>query len=67
MSEKLEHATNVVAACMDAINELFVNDVKITVLVRTPDNPRADFMLTNDEPEEAIAMITRRIAAGPTQ
>ena len=46
---------------MDSILECFKPGCKITVLVRTPDHPDRDFMLTSDDPKEAIAMIERRI------
>lgn len=46
--------------CMDKIKVCFKPGVKITVLVRTPGAPDRDFCMTDDTPDEIIAMMTRR-------
>lgn len=50
-----------VAERMQQITDLFKPGAKITVLVRYPDLPDRDFMMTDDEPAEAIKMIERRL------
>jgi hypothetical protein len=49
-----------VASHMDRIMELFKPGRKITVAIRTPDAPSQDFLMTNDDLEEVIAMLCRR-------
>ena len=49
---------------MDNILGCFKAGCKITVLVRVPDMPTADFMMTSDEIPEVIAMLERRQKAG---
>lgn len=60
----LENTTQFVATRMDEIVTCFKPGVKITVLVRTPGFPERDFMMTDDESAEIIAMVQRRQAAG---
>jgi len=48
---------------MDSILSNFKSGAKITVIVRIPDEPEQDFMLTNDNPVQAIELIQRRIDA----
>ena len=64
MADKLRNTYEIVSEHMNSIIDLFRPGVKITVLVRTPDHPDRDFMLTSDDPVEALAMIERRISAG---
>ncbi len=61
MSPKLQIAQQNVAALMDEILQVFKPGAKIAVLVRRPGLPDEDFMMTDDDPREAIAMINRRI------
>lgn len=58
---KLDKARTIVASHMDGILSIFHPGAKITVLVRRPGEPTQDFMMTDDDPSEAIAMIERRI------
>ena len=60
----LEQTQQTVAGHMDEILRLFKAGAKITVLVRFPDRPTADFMMTDDAPDEIIAMVQRRQKAG---
>jgi hypothetical protein len=56
----LSDVENIVSDHMDRIVSQFKPGVKITVLVRTPGFPDRDFMMTNDEFDELLAMIIRR-------
>lgn len=47
---------------LEQIQNLFKR-AKVTLLCRTPENDEADFMLTDDDPAEAIKAIQRRVAA----
>lgn len=51
-----------VAASMDRIKTGFKPGVKITVLVRTPDYPDQDFLMTDDTDTEIMAAIERRMS-----
>jgi hypothetical protein len=55
-----------VADHMSAILAFFKSGARITVLVRTPGMPTADFVLTSDDLPEAIAALTRRHEGGDT-
>lgn len=59
MQEALQRACERVQDSMDEILTNFKAGAKITVLVRSPDNPNADFCMTNDDPDEMIAMVHR--------
>jgi hypothetical protein len=59
----LSDVQEMVAGHMDKIVAMFKPGVKITVLVRTPDLPDRDFMMTDDDHAELIAMIERRARA----
>jgi hypothetical protein len=63
----LEHAQAYTAEQMTRIKAQFKPGVKITVAVRTPDLPERDFLMTDDEPAEVIAMLERRILAAGQQ
>lgn len=63
---QLAETSQSIAALMDEILSHFKPDTKITVLIRTPGNPNADFCLTNDDLSAIPDMIERRLAAGPT-
>lgn len=52
-----------VADCMDRILSVFKEGVLITVIIRTPNEPTRDFLMTSDDPAEVINLIERRIAA----
>lgn len=59
----LEVVQSEVSDHMDKIKAVFKSGVKITVLVRTPGRPTRDFMMTDDDNTELIAMIERRALA----
>lgn len=50
---------------LDRIAKHFKNP-RITLLVRTPGNDEADFVMTSDAPDEAITALQRRFSAGET-
>jgi hypothetical protein len=60
--DKLRVTYATVGAHMDDILGLFKSGCKITVLVRTPGFPGRDFMMSDDDPKEVVAMIQRREA-----
>lgn len=62
----LEQTQQVVAGHMDEILTCFKAGAKITVLVRFPDKPTADFMMTDDDPNEVVELIRRRQAETAT-
>jgi hypothetical protein len=49
-----------VADHMDKIHDYFKPGVKVTVIVRTPDFPDRDFLMTADDIPELIAFLRRR-------
>lgn len=59
MSVQLRLVQADVADCMDAILRNFRSGAKITILVRQPDAPTQDFVMTNDDLEEVQEMIAR--------
>lgn len=63
----IHEATQRVADCMDQILTNFKDGANITVLVRYPEKPNADFCLTDDDLDEVIAMIQRRKGEAPPQ
>lgn len=58
----LSDVQEMVGDYMDRIVKMFKPGVKITILVRTPDHPTRDFCMTDDNLDEVIAMVERRIA-----
>ena len=56
----LEETQHAVAGHMDEILGYFKLGRKITVLVRSPDLPDGDFLMTSDTPDEILAAIQRR-------
>lgn len=62
MSEKLRRTVAAVSTHMDAIRALFIPEVRVTLIVRTPGFDGRDFMLSEDELDEVIALIERRRA-----
>ena len=59
MDAKVKAVGNVVAAHMNHIAELFNDGVKLTVLVRTSDDPEGDLLITNDDPDKIINAIAQ--------
>lgn len=66
MSELLQRAAERVQDNMDSILTNFKPGAKITVFVRTPDKPTADFCMTSDDLDEVIAMVQRRKGDTPS-
>lgn len=66
MSDKLRNAYERIGGLMNLIADVFHPGVKVTVLVRRPGKPGEDFMMSDDDPSEAMALIKRRVASGPT-
>lgn len=60
----LSKVQEVIAEHLDDIKTLFKPGAKITLLVRAANNPegRKDFMMGDDEPQEAMNMIARCMA-----
>lgn len=60
----LEETHEEVSNHLDKIKSYFKPGVKITILVRTEADPegRRDFMMGDDDPQEAMNMIARRMA-----
>ena len=60
----LEETGEEVSNHLDKIKSYFKPGVKITILVRTEGDPegRRDFMMGDDDPQEAMNMIARRMA-----
>lgn len=62
-SAALPDATRqIVAGHMWEILQHFRSDARVTVLVRVPDEPAADFVLMDDDLAEVIAMLQKRQA-----
>jgi len=49
---------------LDKIMEGFKPEAKITLLVRTPNEPDRDFLLTNDDLNEVLGAVQRRLHEG---
>ena len=64
LSPKIRDASEVISEHLDAIKEVFKPGAKITVLVRRPgdDVGRFDFIMGDDDLQEAMNMIARRMA-----
>lgn len=60
MSVKLRQTQQFVSSCMDDMLACFKPVMKITVLIRNPENPEGDFCMTDDDLDEVVAMIMRR-------
>lgn len=56
----LEEVHNAASIHLSEIAEYFKSGVKLTLLVRTPGDDDADFILTNDDLDEVIKAIERR-------
>lgn len=61
----LEEMQDEVSDCLDRVKRCFKPGVKVTILVRTEGDAegKRDFMMGDDEPQEAMNMIARRMAA----
>ena len=60
MSRRLSEVQQIASAKLEEIAECFKPGAKLTLLVRTPGNDDADFLLTNDDLSEAIKALQRR-------
>ncbi|ANM12090.1 hypothetical protein [Rhizobium sp. N324] len=63
MTDLLQRVAENVQEHMDAILKNFKPDAKITVLVRFPDKPTADFCMTGDDLDAVADMVERRRAS----
>lgn len=59
----MDEVVSVTETAMDQILSCFKDGCKITVLVRCPGKPKADFCLTNDELPDVAEMVQRRMEA----
>lgn len=64
-----QQVTEEVSDHLDKIKRHFKPGVKVTILVRREgdDEGRQDFMMGDDDPQEVMNMIARRMAAGRTK
>ncbi len=60
----LQRTQQAVAGHMEAIQAMFKPGAKITVLIRVPDYPDRDFLMTDDDLAQVREMLDRRITAG---
>jgi hypothetical protein len=51
---------NEVGEYMDRIHDLFKSEMKVTVVVRSPEHPDRDFIMSDDELESVIEALRRR-------
>lgn len=58
--DPVAHAAEVATEHMEAVRALFMPGVKITLAVRRDGRPEHDFLLTDDDLGEVIAMLRRR-------
>lgn len=63
--ELVQLAAERVQDSMDEILANFKSSARITVLVRTPGRPTADFCMTDDDLDEVIMMVHRRKSGRP--
>ena len=56
----LERTQRIAGDHLNQIASCFVDGSKLTLLVRQPNKPDADFVLTNDDLDEAINALNRR-------
>lgn len=61
----LQQTQEVVADCLERIKYCFKPTAKITIIVRHvgDEEGRMDFVMSDDDPQEAAHVIARRIAA----
>lgn len=59
-ARRLQMTKTVAAAKMNEVKAMFKDGAKLTLLVRIPGNDEADFLLTDDQIDEAIKVLTRR-------
>lgn len=57
---KLEVTQQEVSNLLNQIAEYFVEGSKLTLMVRQPNKPDQDFMLSNDDMDQVIEMAQRR-------
>lgn len=62
-SLELLHVQQAASDHLDEIKVMFKPGVKVTLLVRTPTHPDRDFVMTDDDMAEAVAMLERRAKA----
>lgn len=60
MSRKLDNAARIVAGYMDRISaEVFKPGMRLTFIARDPENPEADFFLSEDDLPEVAELLVR--------
>lgn len=57
----LEEVQQTIGRYMELIVGCFKPGARITVIVRMPGFPDQDFCMTSDDPQQAIALLERRI------
>ena len=63
-----QQVTERVSDYLDEIKGYFKPGVKVTILIRheNDDEGRLDFMMGDDDPQQVMNMVARRMAAGRT-
>jgi hypothetical protein len=60
MTPKIQNAMAIVSAHLDEINrKVFKPGMKLTFIARDPDNPEADFLMTEDDLTEVAELLVR--------
>ena len=65
MSDQLQRTAETASYHLDEIKSLFKPGVKLTLLVRTPEHPDRDFLLSDDDLSEVSAAVDAVIAGAP--
>lgn len=60
MTTATERVGRIISVCMDDMLAHFKPGAKITVIVRRPGKPEADFLMTSDDLPEVAELIDRR-------
>lgn len=58
--EKLDRARDLIGGLLTEASFVFKPGMKLTFIARRPDKPDQDFVMTDDDPAEAIAALERR-------
>ena len=65
MSDLLDQLADDLSRDLHRVKKRFKPGVKVTLVIRRPDNVEADVVIGDDDMNEAIATIQRRIAQDP--
>lgn len=60
ISPKLINAYVAAADCLESMSQHWTVPVKLTLIVRQPGFPERDFLVSDDEMDEIIALVQRR-------